>query len=173
MLKTMLKTIFSIFMLTFLFTPAVLEARPGIGESFQDWTEFCELKDNHEESCNIYQTLTLKGEKTPILSLRVQYLPGKVEPLLFITLQLGVFLSYQPVLELDKQPLKMQFQFCDREGCSAAMVLTEPMLKVMKNSTQIKLKFVNIDRKLVAIPVSMKGFSQGLAKIAKQQKARQ
>ncbi len=155
-----------------LFSANFSYARPGIGESFQDWTEYCELLENKQESCHIYQTLTLKGDKTPILSLRVQHIPGKKEPVLFITLQLGVLLSYQPVMELDKQPLKMQFQFCETDGCSAAKVLTEPMLQVMKGSEKFIIKFVNMDRKLIAIPVSLKGFSKGLAKIGKQPKGK-
>lgn len=172
MKNTMLKSAKTILLIIFLSNTNYAMARPGIGESFQDWTEFCEVSESKQESCNIYQTLTLKGEKTPILSLRVQYITGKLEPLLFITLQLGVFLSYQPIVELDNQPLQMQFQFCEKDGCTAAMVLTDPMLKAIQNSTTIKVKFVNLERKLIAIPVSTKGFTKGLAKIKKQQKSR-
>jgi len=142
-----------------------LSAKIGMGDVFDDWAEYCEPYQSNQESCNLYQTLSIKGSKKPLVSLRVQYIEGKKSPILFVTLPLGVLLNFPAKLEIAGQKLDLKYQFCEQEGCSTAIVLTAPMLKIMYASEKLLIKYVNKERKWVGIPISLKGFQRGMAKI--------
>ncbi len=143
----------------------------GVDKNYGDWTEYCEDAAKDEKICNISQTLTRQGSQQLLLSIRVNFIPEKKQPLVFATLPLGGLLTYSPLLKVGKgEPLKLAYQFCDISGCTAVAVLDDETVAALKTETQAVVQYVNIARKRIGIPVSLLGFSKGLAEISKQKK---
>lgn len=161
-----MKLFITVVFMLFSSLPHQAHGKLGIGDVFGDWTEYCEKASAGNESCNLYQTLSIKGQSTPLISLRVQYIPGKKSPILFVTLPLGVLLNFPAKMEISGQALELKYQFCEQEGCSSAIVLTPPMLKLMSSEDKLLIKYVSHERKWTGIPISLKGFSNGLKKIS-------
>ncbi len=138
----------------------------GVGQSFGDWTEYCEKESDVSELCNISQTLTRQGSQQLLLSIRINYVPGKQQPIVFATLPLGGLLTYSPLLKVgNAEPLKLAYQFCDISGCTAVAVINAATVSAMKTENQAVVQYVNIARKAIGIPVSLKGFTKGLEKL--------
>ncbi len=147
--------------------PEQAETTEGVGKSYGDWTEFCDKDVDGAEMCNISQTLTRQGSQHLLLSIRVNFVPGKNKPIVFATLPLGGLLTYSPLLKVGKsEPLKLAYQFCDISGCTAVAVLTDEIVGSLKTETQAVVQYVNIARKAIGIPVSLRGFSKGLKKLS-------
>ncbi len=62
--------------------------------------------------------------------------------------------------------LDMTYQFCDQSGCTAAAVITKEFLAALNKEIQAVVKYVNMERKAIGIPVSLIGFSKGIEKIS-------
>jgi len=135
----------------------------GVGKTYGDWTEYCEKGANDTEICNISQTLTRQGSQQLLLSIRVNYVPGKKLPLVFATIPLGGLLTYSPLFKVGQgKPLKLAYQFCDISGCTAVAVLTAEIVSSLEKESQAVVQYVSIARKAIGIPVSLKGFRRGL-----------
>jgi len=144
---------------------------PGVGKSYGDWTEFCETTGNGGKICNISQTLTRQGSQQLLLSIRINYVPGKKQPIVFATLPLGGLLTSAPILKVGTvAPFEMAYQFCDISGCTAVAVIDDQTLGALKAETQAVVQFVNIARKRIGIPVSLRGFSKGLKSLTEMKK---
>jgi invasion protein IalB len=140
-------------------------------EKFDDWFKECEMvtdeKGEQIEICQISQTLIDKESDQPMMKIAVGYVPEKDQPVAVITLPLGIFLPPGIELQIDGKGKvgRLPINTCLPSGCQAGVQLDEDFVSRMKQGNQMTVTFGNPQGKGVAAPVSLKGFTAGLASL--------
>ena len=140
-------------------------------EKFDDWFKECEMvtdeKGEQIEICQISQTLIDKESDQPMMKIAVGYVPDKDQPVAVITLPLGIFLPPGIELQIDGKGKvgRLPINTCLPSGCQAGVQLDEDFVSRMKQGNQMTVTFGNPQGKGVAAPVSLKGFTAGLASV--------
>jgi len=140
-------------------------------EKFDDWFKECEMvtdeKGEQIEICQISQTLIDKESDQPMMKIAVGYVPEKEQPVAVITLPLGIFLPPGIELQIDGKGKvgRLPINTCLPSGCQAGVQLDEEFVSRMKQGNQMTVTFGNPQGKGVAAPVSLKGFTAGLASL--------
>ncbi|MCU7837727.1 MAG: invasion associated locus B family protein [gamma proteobacterium symbiont of Taylorina sp.] len=139
---------------------ANVQAKPENGKKFKDWTVVCEkLPTSGEEVCNIFQNVTNEKQKI-VLQVAIGYLPNVEKPQALLTMPLGVLL--EPGLEFkggSAKAIRLPFKVCVTNGCVAMTMLDDEIIKGMKAGNQGSVKIAVAKEKIIAIPISLKGFT--------------
>ena len=161
----LVRTTASIAMLAVL-SPSVA-AQPVQGQKFGDWAAKCEIPQGaSKQRCFIFQKLVAKQNRRELMLIAVS-VPEKQKARVTLNVPLGVFLPSGLQLNVEgADPLKIALQICLANGCKAAALLPEPLVKAMKSADAGRLLMLNSQRRQVALPISLKGFSAGLAALA-------
>ncbi len=137
-------------------------AKPEQGKKFKDWTVACEkLPNSGKTICNLFQNVTNEKGKV-VMQVAIGYVPGKDVPQALITLPLGVML--QPGIEFKggtAKAIRVPFSVCVKNGCVAGVGLKPEIVKGMKAGDKGSVKFAAGPKKVIEIPVSLKGFTAG------------
>ncbi len=139
---------------------ANVQAKPEQGKKFKDWTTVCEtLPKTKKKICNIFQNVT-NDKGTVVMQIAIGYPPNKKEAQALITLPLGVLL--QPGIEFKggtAKAFRIPFGVCIKSGCVAIAKLDSKIIKGMKAGTKGSVKFAAAQKKIIAIPISLNGFT--------------
>ena len=141
-----------------------LLAAPEEGKTFKDWKVNCDtIPDKDEKICHIQQLITDKENDNPIMMVAVGYLPGLEKPTFIVTLPLGVLLPPGLSLQVDEnKAIGFPYEVCDPVGCRAGFDIKDDILQQLKAGNQAKLKFANMQRKTITVPISLSGFTGGI-----------
>ena len=136
------------------------------GQTFRDWRVRCE-KDakGQTKGCHIFQTVVTKEKRDPFLYVAVG-LPAQPggPPIALITLPLGIYLPSGVIFQVDdKQPIGLTVEHCDSDGCHTRLALDDELLPAMKAGLVATVKFRDIAGTPISVPVSLRGFTAGLA----------
>lgn len=150
---------------------AAADARKA--QKFKDWTVECEPANaKHGRRCVLAQNLRGKnGDKVrQLMSTVVGRFGGEVGFAILFTVPLGVFLPAGLVLEVDggNDKKRLDYQFCTRSGCRAALKLDDHWLGRLKAGSKATVTIEGARHKDIALPLSLHGFTDGLAKVAAQ-----
>ncbi len=150
-----------LFVLSFIMSGIAL-AKPEHGKKFKDWTVACEkLPNSGKTICNLFQNVTNDKGKV-VMQLAIGFVPGKNVPQALITLPLGVML--QPGIEFkggSAKAVRVPFSVCVKNGCVAGVELKPEIIKGMKAGDKGSVKFAAGPKKVIELPVSLKGFTAG------------
>ena len=139
--------------------------------TYKNWDVLCEKDDKKVEHCQMFQNIGLNISKDVTLRMQVKlgYIPGQKDPVLLLTLPLGVALPPGVQLQVDAgTPEKMVFELCDPIGCRAGMQAKPALLAAMKKGKEAKISFA-IQRQAGSVPVSLSGFTKALSHITPKQ----
>ena len=166
--------------------PAIAQAQKGNKETelktqeqpnteilhFKDWVVRCENpEDTEDKSCFLFQRVALNSGQT-VLSVTVAYPQTSEEAAAVFRLPLGIFLPAGAVIQVDKnEPIKLVVQRCDQKGCWAPLKLDTTTLTLLKKGHEAKVGFNNTGGKIIAVPLSLKGFTSGFKEITKKNRA--
>ncbi len=138
---------------------------------FGDWGKVCDKGADKKESCYMVQTATNSEKGTLIMQLRIGLSPTTPDPIVIATLPLGAMLPSGALLTVDTKDaptVKMPFLTCVKEGCSTiGQRLSPEMIKAMKKSNKGAIRIALLNKKIVGLPVSLKGFTAALKSITK------
>ena len=102
----------------------------------------------------------MKDSNKILMRAAVTYPKGSKQPVLFITLPLGVTLAPGLALQVDEgEAMRIPYERCLGIGCRASTLLGDKMIAVMKKGKQAKVVFADPQGKQVAVPVSLSGFT--------------
>lgn len=138
-----------------------------IGRRFQSWTGGCERAPvGRGRACFIFQKLSLPETGRELASIAVGY-PVKGEPpMAVLKVPLGTLLPAGITLTIeDGAPRSFPIQFCTEEGCRAHVPLTPDMLAGLKAGLKAELSFQDLERRIVTLSISLRGFTRGLASL--------
>lgn len=162
--------------------PSQIEKKSDVTKQIQftDWMLVCRKAMNataaKKENCEIFNTVTLKGNKAPFAMTFV----GRVEANqpLQITLLLpnNIATQNKPQILLDeKSPaiLELTWTRCLPMGCFAGAALKDDVLKQMMASSKPGIvKFINGVRQEISFPISFKGLGPAIDALNKEDKTK-
>lgn len=154
----------------FIALPATAQdAKPKIGERIGDWIFQCQALSAGENICGLVQTVIDSKTKRQIVGIAIRY-AGKGEKKrlgMFVTVPLGIFLGAGIGGKVDtSDQFKFNLQSCNQRGCQGATEIKEPMLADLKKGKRLIVGFkARVDSKTIGVPVSLKGFTDGLKAI--------
>lgn len=147
-------------------TPAMAEEKKEV-EKFGDWGKQCEKGPDGKQVCYMFQNASNKETGQMIMHVRIGYAPDNPEPIMIAILPLGALLPPGVGLMLEGvEPVKMTFLACAKEGCTTAgQPLKKDILGAMKKGDQALLRVALLNKKVVSLPISLKGFTRAFNSI--------
>jgi len=167
-MRTLLATLLlAVFSLT-----SVQAAEPVKLPQFGDWGKNCEKDKDGKEVCYIVQTATNNETKQRIMQVRIGFGPNSPDPVMIAILPLGAMLPPGAAFVIEgTDPLAMPFLACAQEGCTTVGQLIPPaLLDAMKKSDKGSIRVALLTKKVVGLPVSLKGFTRAYNDISKTKK---
>jgi invasion protein IalB len=139
--------------------PTAAATKPNI-KAFGNWGLLCKDRVIEKPECHIFQNLSVKDSKKPVLHFAVGYVGDHDEPVAVLTLPLGVSLRVGVKIQVDEEkPALAPFEYCDQVGCRVNMRIPEKSLEMMKKGKQMMVSFADLKRKEIKLPLSMEGFT--------------
>jgi len=136
-------------------------------EQFKDWRKQCETLPGGQRACNIVQDVRTPQGDTVMMRVQVGLIPQKNQPLLLITLPLGVALKPGLQLRIDQAgSWAMGFDVCTADGCRAALPMDAKLIKALKKGVKAEVAIKELRGQTLAIPLSLLGFTRGYQAIA-------
>ncbi len=167
---TMRKLMLSLLLLALAAQPALAEKKQAKDiPTYGDWGKTCEKSQpgadgKSKEVCYIFQNVSNKDNGKLVMQVRIGIAPQNRKPVLIVTLPLGVLLPPGAALViegLEKEPVKMPFLACAPEGCTTVgQVLDDKVVKAMKKHEKAAVRVALLNKKVLTLPVSLKGFSR-------------
>lgn len=151
------------------FPAAAQDAKPKVGERIGDWVFKCQALSASENICGLVQTIVDNKTKRQVVVIAVRY-AGKDKDRrlgMFVTVPLGIFLGSGIGGKIDDGK---QFLFnllsCNQHGCKGALEIKPEMLAELKKGNRLIVGFkATATSQTIAVPVSLKGFTDGLKTI--------
>lgn len=149
-------------------------AAESVVATFGDWSKICSELPSGKQACQISQTVNQDDLERRLFQTTIGYVAESENPLIFMTAPLGMYLPRGITLELSEDTLlRSVVQRCDASGCLAISVLEPAFVAEMKAALEGKFVFGATAEQNVAIPLSLKGFTAGLASIAREPSAKE
>jgi invasion protein IalB len=144
--------------------PTAAQATPENGKQFKDWAVKCENLANAEtQICHIFQNVVQQGTTKRIILFEVGYLPNRDQPVAILTVPLGIFLPAGVGLKVDEGKMRtLQPEVCMPDGCKVVFEIDAELEQTLKKGSKATIAFANRQRKALAVPISLKGFTAGL-----------
>lgn len=142
--------------------------------TFGDWAKQCEEAPPAEggeasgEICYVFQTVSNRETGQMLMQVRVGFAPNRAEPVMIVTLPLGALLPPGAAFLMDGiEPVKMAFLACGREGCTTVgQPLSAAVIEAMQKGEQAVVRVAMLNKQVVPLPVSLKGFTRAYNAIA-------
>jgi invasion protein IalB len=129
--------------------------------AYQDWRVACPPAIAKEQKCEMQEEV-LDGKNNSVV-VRVGITTDKDKPELGLTLPLGVALPPGVGLSLGTdKPRVFPFRTCNNVGCIAVLPLDAPTVTALNAAKDGKVLVAGLDGKVVAIPMSFKGYGDAL-----------
>jgi len=142
-------------------------AEPVDGAAFGNWRVSCETDaQDARKGCFIVQNLVLREGGQRVLQFAIGFIAETPEPIALISLPLGISLPPGAQIQIDElEPTRIAIERCEPNGCRAGMKLTETVLETLRNGDRILVTFYDAKRQPIEVPLSLKGFEEGLAAV--------
>ena len=157
-------------------TPAPVAGEPAqTTASYGDWVVRCVRAGDGAtapRTCEVAQTLVLQGQQQPVAQIAIGSLNNAGA--LHFTVALPIAISFAKVPQVTTEganlrPLDLAWRRCLPGGCFAEVSLSEDALKTLRTrATSARLTFRDAGEHDVALPFSLRGFSQALDALAKE-----
>ena len=114
----------------------------------------------------MYQEILLKKDGLPVLQFSIGLPEAGQDPIVLITLPLGIYLPTGVSLMIDEQE-KVNFpvERCDPDGCHMLVTLTDGRIDTLKNARQLKVFFNDSESSPIVITLSLYGFKEAFRKV--------
>jgi invasion protein IalB len=119
-----------------------------------------------EPDCQMRQQafVTETGQLLMLLTLRV---PGATrEPVMILQAPVGTYLPAGVRLDVDGgEATTLEYQTCDAQGCYTATAVSAELLEALRGGSKLNLTIEDQQRRSLAIPLSLIGFTEVYARI--------
>ncbi len=147
-----------------------LQAADDKSATFKDWGYKCEKPQGSEnELCFIFQRITSTKDDKRIADVTIAYLPKVDDPVMVVTLPLGVFLpaGIQMQIDEEKEGIRAPYIQCIQDGCQARAKLDSKLASKMKGGKSMIVAFLTPQQKQLAFPISLNGFTAAFGNLKK------
>ena len=126
--------------------------------TYQDWRTACPPATLKDQKCQMMQDVLDSKTSQPVVRVAIGTRERQAE--LGLTLPLGLALEPGIGLTLGTDPVRVfPYRTCGQGGCIAVLDLDAKTIASMKSSKDAKILVAGLDGKPVAIPMSLKGYS--------------
>jgi invasion protein IalB len=131
--------------------------------AYQDWRVACPPAANKDQRCEMQEDVLDSKSGSPVVRVGItsqkDAKTGKDTPAMGLTLPLGVALQPGVGISLGTdKPTVFGFRTCNQVGCIAVTNLDDKMLASFAAAKDAKVLVAGLDGKVVAIPLSFKGY---------------
>ena len=150
---------------------ALFAAEPAHAQSapvatYGDWAKSCETGGSGQKECFVFQNIKTKDGSRAMLNLTVVKLPQATQPVMVLTVPLGIFLPRGLSMSVDgAKPSRIQIQICSTSGCQSQFEIPDTVLKSFKGGLKGTVTMYDPSGKEVKVPFSLKGFTKALASL--------
>lgn len=143
---------------------------PTEDDAFGSWRVSCETApDSQRRGCFIVQNLVLREGGQRVLQIAIGYVEQTPDPIALLSLPLGISLPPGASIQIDDREAKrIPIERCEPNGCRAGLKLSADVLASFRSGTQMSVTFYDAKREAIVVPLSLDGFSEGLAALAPQ-----
>jgi invasion protein IalB len=134
---------------------------------YGDWQMSCDTPPGAStEQCAIIQNVMAEDQPNVGLSVIVLKTADQQSRLLRVLAPLGVLLPNGLGLNIDGEDMgRVAFVRCLPNGCVAEVVLDDALIETLSNGTNAIFVVFKTPEEGIGIPVSLKGFKDGFAKL--------
>ena len=131
------------------------------------WTIRCEAVSSHQNnSCIMYQEILLKKDGLPVLQFSIGLAEVGQDPIVLVTLPLGIYLPTGVSLMIDEQEkVNFPIERCDPDGCHMLVTLTDGRVDTLINARELKVFFNDSENSPIVISLSLFGFKEAFHKV--------
>ena len=131
------------------------------------WTIRCETVSSHQhDSCIMYQEILLKKDGLPVLQFSIGLAEVGQDPIVVVTLPLGIYLPTGVSLMIDEQEkVNFPIERCDPDGCHMLVTLTDDRVDTLKNARELRVFFNDSENSPIVISHSLFGFKEAFHKV--------
>lgn len=131
--------------------------------SYEDWRVTCPAASVEKTTCELSTDIMDKSQPNPVARVSLTTGPDGKQ-LVGFHMPLGVALEAGMGLTLGKDPVKViPYRTCNAIGCIATAPYDEKMAAALKGAPDATLAFATLEGKPIGLPLSMKGYSNGLS----------
>ncbi|WP_051241722.1 invasion associated locus B family protein [Stappia stellulata] len=136
----------------------------GTGEPAQNWVVQC--SEETPKQCRAMQNIVMQKTSQRLLTVVVEPREGAPNHALVLALPHGVFLPAGATVKVDDgAPAPMVIQTSDANGAYAGMAISDELLASLKKGTQLTVAFKTAQRKDLAVPVTLIGFTAAYSQL--------
>jgi len=134
--------------------------------TFGDWAKACETGESGAKECFAFQNITTQDGSRGILHMTIIKVPEADNPIMVVTVPLGIFLPRGLALSIDgAKPTRIQVQVCSTNGCQSQFQMPAEILNAFKGGLKGTMQMFDPSGKEVKVPFSLKGFTKALASL--------
>lgn len=135
--------------------------------SDRNWTTQCSAENRRSSlNCTMEQRVLLKETGRQIARFVLQVAGESRSPSLLIHVGLGLSVREGIKLQVDDTgPIALDIQACDAGGCYAGMPVDEKFLEQLQKGESAVVRFVNMQKNEIAVPITLAGFTATYADI--------
>ena len=116
--------------------------------------------------CSMQQLVVLPNSSQAVLSLIIRTTSPGAVPVLGLQLPFGILLTGGASIQLDAhQPHAMPIETCEAQGCFAELSLKSDILNEFKTSNRMTVRFENVSKKQVSVPIELNNFGDVFSRI--------
>jgi invasion protein IalB len=116
--------------------------------------------------CSVEQSVFESQSRQLLLMVAVRVSSDTRKPSIVLQLPFGLFLPAGVSVQFDEnKPERLEVQTCDQKGCYVTMPMSSEMLQSMTKGKNMSVKFQNLSKKEIALPVQLAGFAAAYQKI--------
>jgi invasion protein IalB len=142
---------------------ATFNSNAAVLASYEDWRVTCPAATVENGSCELSTDIVDKSQPNPVARVTLTKGPDGKQMIGF-HMPLGVALEAGMGLTLGKDPVKViPYRTCNAIGCIATAPYDEKMAAALKGATEAQIAFATLEGKPIGMPLSMKGYSNGLS----------
>ena len=136
------------------------EAKPQKGKVFDNWKINCQTGEDHQETC-VAMMVGLSQDGRQVFDISFGFLGPHGEPVVVITLPLGISLRDGAALRIDERPaLPLAINTCRPDGCEAVRPLDDATLQAILTAKALTIGVVPYRApQPLGIPVPLKGLA--------------
>jgi len=131
------------------------------------WDANCTGKDrSHPLDCQIEQRVVVSNSGQLLVDMTLRLPTDANDPVMLIHTPFGLFLPAGLRLAVDGADVaSLPLQTCDAGGCYAGSPVDAKLLNAMQHGSTLTVTFQNLEKKDIAIPVSLLGFDKAYGQI--------
>ena len=153
--------------LLFLFLPLHADNHVLIQENFDAWQFTC-IEEQSQKVCDLRELVFDPNTKEPVSYLSMSLNSESITQMQ-IAFPHAVNLKSPVQLQIDdKDPLNLNYAFCNQSACFVAEIIAENFINLFKAGSQLNVKILLLDGREATITFSLSGFTAGYDRLFKE-----